>query len=184
MTKLDRLNDLYKLAASTAQAAGEAIKKTPNIFWRTMAYPLAITGGAALMSYGLIPLLGNIKRKADRSKAWEKIVARNPAFDTEKMREQFEALFDLSPKMMKHPTFSMPLLRQSEEYDAGGIPVDVARTISGIGERGGTDMRPVLLTALGRASSTVAGAALKHEQAQRQEDILNTIRRQTRDLSG
>ena len=70
-----------------------------------------------------------VKDAITKRKAWAKIKAANPELDDESTREIFQAMYDLSPSLMKHRTIATPALRQASDYSAGGIPPQLAQLL-------------------------------------------------------
>lgn len=132
MTKLEKL----ALWTPSSHAITKATKTPPGSLkemGKYLAFPAALAGTAALISYGIIPGIGAIKNKMAKEKAWKKIVARNPEFaDNEELKEEFDALYALSPSSMKYPPLATPALRQSASIQGGGVPLHIAQSIANI----------------------------------------------------
>jgi transaldolase len=138
------------------------------------------TTGAALVSPFLSRILTDAyyRHKDQRAleAAWEKIRQKDPEMDTEEAREYFESMFDLSPSIMKHRTLALPALRQSMNYDLGGIPpqlasmlvsTDAART------KGDAKLNTGLLSGVSDATrvfSSLSGLQQKQQEAERRRE--------------
>ena len=93
---------------------------------------LAGTALGAILPIGTYLTMRGMENAADKrnkAKTWASIVARYPEMNTPDMMETYDALFDLSPSIMKHPRLAIPALRRSGEYGTGGIPADLAQTL-------------------------------------------------------
>jgi len=116
------------------------------------------------------PLVGGVeagtKKISDsitKNKTWKEIIGRYPDMDDEATKERFEAMFDMSPSVMKHVTFAVPSLRSASEYGTGGIPVDLAGKLVSIDSQR-TRGNPNLAQGILSGATIGLGAAHKDQQ--------------------
>ena len=113
MAKILPSDDMQKAAADMSSGAAVA----------TMI-------GAPIAVDSVSDMIGKVKSNLRKKKTWASIIEKDPSFDNADTRELFEALFDLSPHMMKHRVTAIPALRQAQSYDLGGVPTQLAATLS------------------------------------------------------
>ena len=120
MTKLDRM---VKSAAATGQSS----------LAQRMLFPLSAAALTLGIAYGIVPAINKRRLKKSRDETWAKIRKTDPELaGAEGVRSQFEAIHDLSPKVMGHPTFAIPVLRQSADYGTKGVPLQLLQMASSI----------------------------------------------------
>jgi len=109
----------------------ERMKKQAAMDWNKLILPAAAASLASGVTLGVIPAIEKAKHRKDREIAWAKIKAHNPELASAAgTRENFEAMHDITPRMMKYPSFAIPILRQAKDYDSEGIPVQLLQVAS------------------------------------------------------
>ena len=130
MTKLERM---VKTANTNAK----------GINWGKVLYPAAGAVAAAGVTSLAIPAIQKSQQRKRADKAWEALIKKDPSIKNKESKEQFMALHESAPSMMKHPSFSLPILRQSAEYGAGGIPISVLDLVTKTENQGKKNSNPL-----------------------------------------
>lgn len=117
-------DNMVKSAATIPPAVGMDLKK--------MLLYMGIGGAIQPVASGIESGIGKVKDAITKKKTWQEIIKRYPDMNNEVTQERFEAMFDMSPSVMKHVTFAVPSLRSASELGTGGIPVDLAGKLVGI----------------------------------------------------
>jgi len=153
-------DDMIKSAVSPPITPGAA----PGMDLKRMLLYMGIGGAIQPVVGGVVSGLGKIKDATTKRKTWKEIVKRYPDMNDEATKERFEAMFDMSPSVMKHITFAIPSLRSASEYGTEGIPVDLAGKLVSIDAQR-TKGDPNLAQNIIAGASVGLGAAQKEQQS-------------------
>jgi len=121
---------------------------------------MGIGGAIQPVISGVTSGIQKVYNHISKKKTWEEIKKRHPELDTEANQERFEAMFDMSPSVMKHVTFAVPSLRSATEYGTGGVPIDLAGKLVNIDAQ--KNRKPDL--AQGVMSGAVAGLSAAQKE--------------------
>ena len=125
MTKLDKM---IKVASSNLA--------------QKILFPVVAAGATLGVTHGIMPAIKRRNLEKQKAAAWAEIKKRAPELAKgQGVKEQFEAMHDLTPKVMGHPTFAIPVLKQSADYGTDGIPLQLLQMASGI-ESGSAGVSP------------------------------------------
>lgn len=110
-----RADDMDKTASDNSQA------------FKWMALMALATPAVQAGEAGIKKIYKGIQKK----KSWNSIIEANPDIDTPEMRETYDAMYSLSPSMMRHRPIAIPALRQAQDYSTQGVPMQMASSLAG-----------------------------------------------------
>ena len=115
MTKLDRM---IKVAGGGEKGSSKMLQK--------LLYPAAAGVLGLGVTHGVLPYMKKKKQLKQKNEAWSQIQKLVPDLAKQKgIKEHFDSIHDMTPKVMSHPTFAIPVLRQTADYGTEGIPLQM-----------------------------------------------------------
>jgi len=139
----------------------EKIAASPESIKQNLLY-MGIGGAIQPALSGITSGIQKIYNHINKNKTWAEIKKRHPELDTEENQERFEAMFDMSPSVMKHVTFAVPSLRSATEYGTGGVPIDLAGKLVNIDAQ--KSKKPDMAQGIMSGAMAGLGAAQKERQ--------------------